>query len=106
VIFFLVKANPYYYICQYFPQLQTINAEKAFSFSPKRDHHSFLVRVQKSIVEENAGSAIPAIKFSGILLFLFIFGSLFTLTGLHIYPVFKKIQQSRQLCLANCVLRL
>jgi hypothetical protein len=106
VIFFLIKANPYYYVCQYFPSIQSINSEKAISFNPRRDHHNFLVRVQKSIVEEDAGTSIPAIKFSGLLLSLFKFGSLLTLAGLYIYPPFVKIKQSRQLCLAHCVLRL
>jgi len=105
-IFFLVKANPYYYQCQYFPTLPGTHSVQTISTNEKSNHQAFLVRVQKSIVEEQPGSFIPAIKFSGIPLLIFAFGLFTLIYGHYIHYSFAARTAGKRLCFAYCTLRL
>src|SRR6185312_7687735 len=105
-IFIFVKANPYYYICQYFPPARSVSPAQIFTFNAKDNHQSFLVRVQKSIIEETPSSSIPAIKFTGTPFVLFALGVLLIVFSRRIYSSFVTQSGSPRLCFAYCVLRL
>jgi len=105
-IFILVKANPYYYRCQYFSTASETDSQLSFSIKAKPDHYNFLIRVQKSIVEENKASILPTVKFSGIPLILFALGGVFILLRCPIYSAITASIDSQRLCIAYGILRL
>ncbi|HEY9001936.1 MAG TPA: hypothetical protein VIM89_11330 [Mucilaginibacter sp.] len=105
VLFIIIKANPYYYICQNMPATGRA-IKKGISISKHNNQQAFLIKFDKSITESIDDQNVPDIKFTGIPFILF-FCSLFltfsTLkTGLSVkYPVFKN-----EGCIRLCILRL
>ncbi|MBS1521971.1 MAG: hypothetical protein JST50_13300 [Bacteroidetes bacterium] len=105
VLFLIIKANPYYYICQNMPATGRV-IENSIDISKHDNQQAFLIKFDKSITESINDQNVPDIKFTGIP-FVFFFFSLFLIfstlkTGLPIkYPVFQN-----EGCIRLCILRL
>ncbi|HVS92442.1 MAG TPA: hypothetical protein VHE59_10435 [Mucilaginibacter sp.] len=105
VIFLLIKISPSYYICQY---------ESAFTRAKKFEHahlrgadsqSKYLVRVDKSIVEQIDRFTVPDIKFTGIPFVVFFIGGLFvTLTS--VFSLSRLSIRANQVCITQRNLRL
>lgn len=105
VLFIIIKANPYYYICQNMPPTgRTI--KNGIGISKHNNQQAFLIKFDKSITESVDGQNVPDIKFTGIPFILFFFSLFIVLSALKTilsvkYPFFKNEE-----CIKLCILRL
>jgi hypothetical protein len=65
-LFVLIKVSPLYYAYQYAPQFNAQAQRETLKISKTDNQHHYLVKVDKSIVEEVSCHLVPAIKFSGV----------------------------------------
>ena len=105
VLFIIIKANPYYYICQNMPANGRANRNDT-RISKYNNHTAFLIKFDKSITEDIDDRNIPDIKFAGtpFIFFFFCLSVAFSAskTVLSVeYPFFKNEE-----CIRLCILRL
>ena len=105
VLFVIIKANPYYYLCQSMPA--TGRAFKKSAFIGKHDNQqSFLIRFDKSITENIKDQNVPDIKFTGIPFVFFFFNLFLILSALKTdIPIKHRISENEE-CIRLCTLRL
>ena len=105
VLFVVIKANPYYYICQ--NMLPAGRAAKnGINISKHSNQQSFVIKFDKSIAESIDDQNVPDIKFTGIPFVFFFFNLCLILPALKTasggkYPLFKN-----EGCIRFCILRL
>jgi hypothetical protein len=69
--FTLIKVSPLYYRYQFLPGQQNVRSGANFKPAGYGEPSLFLVKVDKSIIDETNHLAVPQIKFSGICFELF-----------------------------------
>jgi hypothetical protein len=95
IIFTLIKISPIYYKYQFFPPSGAQNSGVSKP-AVNKAHPSFLVSVEKSIVDKNIYGAVPEINFSGVPFNRFFLGICFLalisgiLTTLSLYSGYNK----------------
>jgi hypothetical protein len=105
ILFVIIKANPYYYICQnMLPSGKAV--ENGINITRHNNQQSFVIKFDKSITENIDDQNVPDIKFTGIPFVFFFFSLFLILPTLKIalgikYPLFKD-----EGCIRLCILRL
>jgi hypothetical protein len=106
IIFILIKASPYYYLYQYPSQFKGADVKESFKVRKGDDHHSFLAKIDKSIDEKVDIPIVPKIKFTGIHFGIFFSGIFFILSIPTNSLLFNYLLNRKEICIAQCILRL
>jgi hypothetical protein len=104
--FMLIKVSPLYYRCQYMLFSGLGEKGEVFKMHSRARSTDLLVRAQKSIIDGEAGAQlVPVIKFTGVLFGLFFTGLCLILAKLT-YILTDHLSSVREVCIAQCILRL
>jgi len=105
VLFVVIKANPYYYICQ--NMLPTGRAVKnGININKHSSQQSSIVKFDKSIAESIDDQNVPDIKFTGIPFVFFFFNLGLILSTPNTALTVKYLFFKNEECIRLCVFRL
>ncbi|HVW12617.1 MAG TPA: hypothetical protein VHB54_02275 [Mucilaginibacter sp.] len=105
LVFLLIKISPSYYIYQYQSAFTRAKRFEQTRLNGTNAQNKYLVRVDKSIVEQIDRFTVPYIKFTGIPFVVFFIGGLFvTLTS--VFGLSRLSTRANQVCIAQRNLRL